>query len=490
MHDIMGRMARIVLGCALLAGTLAAQGTYQNDLYGFSIKPVPQWEQMPVEPTVSEFMIARWTSPRDVHDLPATMNIYAFDKAKAKADAEKFKGVGEYDRGPLPFWIHKTFKSWLAAEYPKAALGKPRPLKIKAPKEMTVQAEVYELEPSSGYRRGDVDMGNWYLVVALVDAPDHEFVVEMRVHEKGKRQHRGIFLGVANSIRLHEREAAEQPAAASGDGQLSAREKARQQALASVNVPGWCSHEAGDYIIVTDLPERKNAFVIDIAQRLQAMRGLYERDFPPAKEIEAVSIVRLCKDRETYMNYGAPGGSAGYWSAWAKELVLYAGGAERDTHAVLNHEAFHQYIFYSCGELSPHSWFNEGYGDYYSGARITGGTALIKPFLWRQDTLTAAIRKGEHVPLKDIIRYTQGDYYSRSDLCYSEGWSIIYFLNQGLVGENHPWSSILPTYFRVLQETGDRNAAVDAAFKDVDLEALEAAWAEFTTRGKPAKPPA
>jgi hypothetical protein len=311
----------------------------------------------------------------------------------------------------------------------------------------------------------------------------------LRVHEKGKRQHRAIFLGVANSIRLYEREIAEQPAAAPGEDQASERDKARQQALASVNVPGWWCYESDDYIIVTDLPERKKAFVVDIAQRLEAMRGLYERDFPPAKEIEAVSIVRICKDRDTYLNYGAPGGSAGYWSAMAKELVLYAGGAERDTHAVLNHEAFHQYIFYSSGELSPHSWFNEGYGDYYSGARITGRTAVIKPFLWRQDTIKAAIREGTHVPLKDIIRYTQRDYYSRSDLCYSEGWSIIYFLNQGLVGGDHPWSRILPTYFRVLQETQDQNAAVDAAFKDVDLEALGAAWAEFTTRGKPAKPP-
>ena len=68
--------------------------------------------------------------------------------------------------------------------------------------------------------------------------------------------------------------------------------------------------------------------------------------------------------------------SAGYWNSRTEELVLFDAeeherGKRPDdsgTFIVLYHEAFHQYIHYSTGELPPHSWFNEGYGDYFSGA--------------------------------------------------------------------------------------------------------------------------
>ena len=54
-----------------------------------------------------------------------------------------------------------------------------------------------------------------------------------------------------------------------------------------------------------------------------------------------------------------------------------------DTLAVLYHEAFHQYIYYSVGEVAPHSWFNEGHGDYYAGAKYLSKKFNIRPFNWR-----------------------------------------------------------------------------------------------------------
>ena len=36
---------------------------------------------------------------------------------------------------------------------------------------------------------------------------------------------------------------------------------------------------------------------------------------------------------------------------------------------MLYHEAFHQFIHYSAGELPPHSWYNEGHGDYFGSFR-------------------------------------------------------------------------------------------------------------------------
>jgi hypothetical protein len=82
---------------------------------------------------------------------------------------------------------------------------------------------------------------------------------------------------------------------------------------------------------------------------------------------------------------------------------------------------------------------------------------------------------------------------------------MVYFLNECKAVQRHPlWSRILPTYFEELkgawaaqqalleesdkfddQEARDaaqlaaRNAALDVAFEDVDLEELEAEWIEF-----------
>jgi hypothetical protein len=86
------------------------------------------------------------------------------------------------------------------------------------------------------------------------------------------------------------------------------------------------------------------------------------------------------------------------------------------------------------------------------------------------------------VPIKDIIRYSQPQYYANATLCYAQGWSIVYFLETGLP-TGHPWENILPTYLTTLQETQDKDKAVDAAFKDVDLDAFEAAWIAYTVRG-------
>ena len=68
-----------------------------------------------------------------------------------------------------------------------------------------------------------------------------------------------------------------------------------------------------------------------------------------------------------------------------------------DTLAVLYHEAFHQFIFYSVGEVAPHSWFNEGHGDYFSGADVVGFGA---------DSTAAAERRrllGGRRPHLDIV---------------------------------------------------------------------------------------
>jgi hypothetical protein len=280
-------------------------------------------------------------------------------------------------------------------------------------------------------------------------------------------------------------------------------------------VRGWRAEDTVNYIVIYDTTDVQ--LVRQVARDIELMRKEYEKLFPPVEPISAVATVRVCKDRDEYLAYGGRNGSAGFWNSGTKELVLYdAGGGSggplkngsADTLIVLYHEAFHQYIHYSAGQLAPHPWFDEGHGDYFSGAEIRGGRMRsIGPNPWRFETIQDACAKGEHVAFKDILRFEQDAYYADSTLHYAQGWAMVYFLRESKeVRRRREWASILPTYFETLkraypeelmviveegltndierlQEAGElaRVRALDEAIDGVDLIELENAWLTFVS---------
>lgn len=478
-------LPHLLILAAVLPQAASAQTTYKDAKYGFTVSTIGDWKPTPPEPTDKQ-NVAKWCSEREIRDIPAQMLVFVFDKKFKSPLAGEEAPAGGYDSGNDPFDALRSYRAWMKWDPGRKsmALDKGKPFPVKAPPGLQANGIVYETSRDSGWSRGSVRMGNYFVVVALIDTPDVEYAVECFVHEKEGRKFREQFLAAAKSFTLLGK--ADAPtASAEADAQLSPREAARKVARENATrVPGWWYEETENYLVVTNAPKKKQALIDGIKMRLEAIRTLYEKDFPPAKPIDAVSIVRVCDARQTYLDYGGSPSSAGYWYAGAKELVFYLEGEKNNIWTVLQHEAFHQYIYYACGEISPHSWYNEGYGDYYSGANIQERKVLgVDSNRWRQDTIKEAARQGTHVPWKDMIRYSQQQYYSRADLCYAQGWSMIYFLNKG-VAEGHPWRAILPTYLKVLQESQSGDKAVDEAFKDVDLEKIEAAWIDFTTKGK------
>lgn len=259
----------------------------------------------------------------------------------------------------------------------------------------------------------------------------------------------------------------------------------RRLEIESTLVKGWdvIVSPKKNYIIIYDTNGLKNGpLARELAKRIERIREqVYEVQFPPAQPITAVSIVRICRDREQYFAYGGPGSTAGYWNSGSEELVFFDASPSKkvdyNTLAVLYHEAFHQYIYYSVGSVAPHSWFNEGHGDYYAGANFNGAKVKIDPFKWRIGTVKQAIVEGPractvtkdpktgketktwddkkgYTPLKDLVAFTQGDYYSYPFVSYAQGWSLIYFLREVVPKNkayNAKWGKILPTYFDTLK---------------------------------------
>jgi len=281
---------------------------------------------------------------------------------------------------------------------------------------------------------------------------------------------------------------------------------------------GWEADDTENYILVFSTKDQP--LIRLIKKELEAMRKEYERLFPPLAPVTAVSRVRICKDEAEYRSYGGPPGSGGYWNSAEEELVFFdyenvegqAGTGKANSRIVLYHEAFHQYIYYSAGSFAPHSWFNEGTGDYFSGAKLRGSKVTkidINP--WRIETIQYMIESRRYAPLDEIIEWEQYQYYGANEyglpggMLYAQGWSMIYFLRESREAQKHEvWSTVLDIYFETLREEFSkgmveleekgmadfwpakrelelecRKKAVEVAFDDVDFDELEEAWKEF-----------
>lgn len=267
---------------------------------------------------------------------------------------------------------------------------------------------------------------------------------------------------------------------------------------------GWAVADTENFLFVDNT--RMGILMRHLQRKLEGIRRVYAELFPPTGEITAVATVRVCKDRDEYLRYGGARNAAGHWNPAREELVLYEAGRE-DSLRTLYHEAFHQYVHHAIGELQPHYWYNEGYGDYFGGARFTdeGEITRIQPNPLRLRMIQEAIRAATHASWSEMIRLERSAYYGpKAGIHYAMGWSMVYFLEESEVVAKHDlWSQILAVYFDALKESAVRQKAwlpatlgilseeayetaalarehaLEAAFMGVDLDELEAAWREF-----------
>lgn len=308
---------------------------------------------------------------------------------------------------------------------------------------------------------------------------------------------------------------------------VEGRKKARAE-LAS----GWKALDTEHYLIVHH--SKNEALIKRIARDVEAMRSIYLQSFAPRGKVDALSVIRVCRTKDEYHQYGGPPNTGGYWHPGNEELVLYDYSytmktldeddkkrfdkakvklTDDDSLLVLYHEALHQYMHYAVGEFSPHDWFNEGYGDYFSGTVIgddSGKVQRIDPSPWRIHLAKDMCEKGVgYVPLKSLLNAERAEFYNpqRAGHYYAAAWSFVFFLQHGKAAREHPqWSKLLPTYYETLVETyakeieklgpspnleqktvvgfQTRKAALAKVLDGLDLTALEAAWKTYVIEMK------
>lgn len=263
----------------------------------------------------------------------------------------------------------------------------------------------------------------------------------------------------------------------------------------AARTPGWraIGTPSKRFVILTNA--EKQAFIKEVIKRLEISRDVFEEDFPPPADFKAVSVVRICKDRQEFQRFsGAGGGVAGYFSPSSVELVLYDDvQTDRNaTYAVVSHEAFHQYCHFLFGQSEAHRWFDEGQGDYYGGIKITGKKAKITPKmpagLNRLSIIREMVRTKKYVPLEEHLNYSHREWQRHGVPSYAQSWSIVYMLRQGMEGKlrakvwKKEYANIIPAYVSTLnkgfrdlydQMREERRARAEEEGRELSEEELE-----------------
>ena len=505
---------------------------------GFSVKMPAKWESIPPAPDDGNLIIKY--DPKSTKyvllDADTKLDLHAwivkFDRRKSDAPKAQEKGKDKSER----MFVSKAKD---LVEWMKQNVG--TGFRAEGNKELEV-AKVPAVETiflHDGSNKQKTETGDDVRVYSMLYKihPEVDVAVVFIAPGEDKKWNKYVndFRAMAKSFKPIEVDYVK-PVLAEG---ASMRDKKRAELQDTISRQSdWKLYETPNYFIVSSLDDKP--FIEELKGRLEAIRAIYEQDYPAAKvaeiraeaarvstggkpdrrpdeegegttvaepeplddlakamEASQCSIVRICKDRNQYHSYGGPEGSAGYWNSNARELVLYddkAVGGRNNTWIVLNHEAFHQYIFYFYGNMAPHYWYNEGTGDFYSGYAYKNGRFTLKENPWRKELIQSAIQKDFFYPLKEMFRYGREDYYSRepiegtpydkADVCYAQGWSMVYFLRTGkknnAKGWNPRWDTLLDDYLKVLAATGKPEQAIEQCLTGIDIDALQAAWIAYT----------
>ena len=296
----------------------------------------------------------------------------------------------------------------------------------------------------------------------------------------------------------------------------------RRQVRAEL-VPGWHAVDTENYIVVTNV---KTKIIDDICIDLEVMRNAYMERFPPAEgaDMSAVSTVRVCDGYDDFLGYAGKesDGLGGYWSPLEEELVIFNPEKKVPTERpwlkgvepldVLHHEAMHQYFHYSNRQLSPASWFNEGYGEVFGGCDVDRKAMKIKRFRTNSFRMKwiREMRKRPGAPdLATMMRATQAQFYYNGGVMenYANAWSFCYFLEQERQKpegkRNEKWAQLPQRYLQHLREATDKvranmpkgapddwimgfedeiqDEAIKATLGEIDAEELEKAWLKAQT---------
>ncbi len=487
-----------LLASPALAGKNATK-IYRDPVQKCSFLTFPDWDQVPAEPT-EPWVVAKFLDPSSKGDFfKSELTVVRIVKGGGDVpltgedlkDKEGLKDKMTEAFGPKTAWDATAEHLWI-----QKGATKPDPkLFKKITSDEKVEGKIWQFElPYPEYAAQASSKKDAVLFATLVTYEKDSVEYGLYMVTTGRRadDYKNAFKRIGQSFSFFNEKAGEvKTLDVLKDVKISPRKRSKiERGL----VKGWkvIVSPKKNYVVIYNSKDGENdALAKVLSERIEKIREqVYEKQFPPSKPIDTVSVMRVCASHKEYVSYGGSPSSAGYWNSFTEELVFFDAAASKkpddDTLAVLYHEAFHQYIYYSVGNVAPHSWFNEGHGDYYAGSRYNGGKFKIEPFDWRKPVVKKAVADGPRsfqmtkdpdsgedvkkwsdvkgfTPLADLVKFSQRDYYAYPSVSYAQGWALVYFLREVVPKNeayNKKWGKILPTYFDVLK----REAAKEKGF--------------------------
>ena len=522
----------LFVSLALLALPLVAQQKLELDKlvkikdWGYQIQPIKGWNSMPADQE-DRFAVGRWK--QDLDEFRKRGNMEAYESGqfcelkimRMEPRVETPAGGDKPDEGTVKLpasWDKKlnpkNIEDWIEGTYEGASKRWTR-TPLKGAK---MQGDLLEF-----------GTGASHITVGLFRHLGVEWaVVYVSFEETYRKTFRDIYIKSLMTFQVTEKVNAEALANLNKDiNKLKGEEKRNALKATIAGKPGWYAIDTEHYVFLSNADR---PFVEKLAKDLEVVRAkVYVPNFKPRNSDVPLNPVRVFATQSEYHQFGGPGGSAGYFSPSKGELVLFEKFENQsdtksrdDCRSVMYHEGFHQYIHFAVGDVSPHSWFNEGHGDYFAGLVVQGNSiSKTNTFEWRVNYLKRHLgEKRDLIPLRSLLRYPQNEYYANAGLKYSQGWAVIYYLRN--VSKNKAHKQALDTYFSYLAdnvsafrakkkaEEGDDDKprgesipgipgvrfidfedaekveqilseAIDKAFASIDLEALDKelrAWIE------------
>ncbi|MFQ5748077.1 MAG: hypothetical protein ACE5H3_01315 [Planctomycetota bacterium] len=317
--------------------------------------------------------------------------------------------------------------------------------------------------------------------------PDYEVVLLFSLPREHLTDWQKVFYLAARSFRTVERvEAAALPENPTYEDLLAYHREEVSR------TPGWRLLETPSKRYLIKTSSRDDRFLKRVIARLEASRNLFEKEYPPSRPMDQVSVVRVCSSPEEFHHYGKTGGGvAGWFNPATTELVIvdFKNSNRNLTYSVMTHEAFHQYCYFLFDRAEAHRWFDEGHGDYYAGFEFRGNQAIPHAKMKGQDRLAGIrrqIREGTCTPLAELIRSDHPTWQKKGVASYEESWSLIYYLHQGMDGRvpgriwRKEYSAILPAYIEALYE-GFQTARKKSPGGEVTEEQKKEIWKQALT---------
>lgn len=268
-----------------------------------------------------------------------------------------------------------------------------------------------------------------------------------------------------------------------GRGARYADDPERRRGRESIaNLAGWWYMESDHYILLSNDPsaERRAA---QILTALESIRACFAAQVPMFRRAEPMTgIVRLFRTDDEFMRYFQESNlplpaarTAGLFSGATRELAVRP-GTQGNRMRVLQHEAFHQYLFQAWPNCNSSPWINEGSAEFFGSFEYRSNRWTLTEERVVVNGLEALARNRD-VDWEELLRtFLLWDYPSfynpqahiarGTAFSYAFSYGLMHFLYRGAPAlRNRPYRDILPTYLETLEATRDPVEASIRAFK-------------------------